>query len=132
MIEYLLTLLLPNYKTATLSRGYGRKSKGYRVLQENDNAGEVGDEPLQFKTKFPEAIVAVDEQRKRGISSLIATFNPEVILLDDAFQHRKVKAGLNILLTTYDKLYKNDFLLPTGDLREPVMGAQRASIVSSN
>ncbi|MGB8706229.1 MAG: tetraacyldisaccharide 4'-kinase [Gillisia sp.] len=129
MIEYLLTLLLPNHKTATLSRGYGRKSKGYRVLQENDHAGEVGDEPLQFKTKFPEAIVAVDEQRKRGISSLIATFNPEVILLDDAFQHRKVKAGLNILLTTYDKLYKNDFLLPTGDLREPVMGAQRASIV---
>src|SRR5690606_28359226 len=89
----------------------------------------VGDEPLQFKTKFPEVIVAVDENRQRGIDKLIETENPDVIILDDAFQHRKVKAGLNILLTTYGDLYTDDLLLPAGNLREPVSGAGRAEIV---
>ena len=129
MIEYLLTLLLPNYTTATLSRGYGRKTKGYRVLQKSDTASQVGDEPLQFKNKFPNAVVAVDEQRKKGITNLMESHSPEVILLDDAFQHRKVEAGLNILLTTYNNLYIEDFLLPTGNLREPALGAKRATIV---
>lgn len=129
LIEYLLRLLLPQYKTATLSRGYGRKSKGYLLLTKEDRAERVGDEPLQFKKKFPEAIVAVDENRQRGISNLLAGYQPEVVLLDDAFQHRKVKAGLNILLTSYEKVYIDDTLLPAGNLREPVKGAARADII---
>ena len=129
MIEYLLTLLISNYKTATLSRGYGRDSTGFYLLDGSETAEMVGDEPLQFKTKFKHAIVAVDEKRTRGISLLLANCSPEVILLDDAFQHRKVKAGLNILLTTYDQLYVDDFILPTGNLREFVSGARRAQII---
>ena len=129
MIEYLLTLLISNYKTATLSRGYGRDSTGFYLLDGSETAEMVGDEPLQFKTKFKHAIVAVDEKRTRGISLLLANCSPEVILLDDAFQHRKVKAGLNILLTTYDQLYVDDFILPTGNLREPASGAKRAHII---
>lgn len=129
MIEYLLRLLLPKFKIGTLSRGYGRRSKGYIVLQGNELAEMVGDEPLQFKKKFPESIVAVDEKRKRGIANLLSAYHPDVILLDDAFQHRKVKAGFNILLTGYEKLYPDDKLLPAGNLREPVGGASRAQVV---
>ena len=129
MIEYLLTLLISNHKTATLSRGYGRNSTGFHLLTEGETAEMVGDEPLQFKSKFKRAIVAVDEKRKRGISRLQSSCSPDVILLDDAFQHRKVKAGLNILLTTYNNLYVDDFILPTGNLREPISGAQRAKII---
>jgi tetraacyldisaccharide 4'-kinase len=129
MIEYLLTLLISNYKTATLSRGYGRDSSGFHLLEGSETAEMVGDEPLQFKLKFKGAIVAVDEKRTRGISLLQANCSPEVILLDDAFQHRKVKAGLNILLTTYNELYIDDFILPTGNLREPASGAKRAHII---
>jgi len=129
MIEYLLTLLISNHKTATLSRGYGRNSSGFYLLDGNETAEMVGDEPLQFKSKFRRAIVAVDEKRTRGISMLQSSSSPEVILLDDAFQHRKVKAGLNILLTTYNELYIDDFILPTGNLREPASGAQRAQII---
>ncbi|MCF4102423.1 tetraacyldisaccharide 4'-kinase [Gillisia sp. M10.2A] len=129
MIEYLLVLLGPNYKTATLSRGYGRATKGFHLLKETDDATEVGDEPLQFKTKFKDSIVAVDEKRVRGISVLQEKCAPEVVLLDDAFQHRKVRAGLYILLTTYGQLYSKDYILPMGDLREPRAGAKRANIV---
>jgi tetraacyldisaccharide 4'-kinase len=129
MIEYLLTLLLSNHKTATLSRGYGRNSSGFHLLDGSETAEMVGDEPLQFKSKFRRAIIAVDEKRTRGISMLRSGSSPEVILLDDAFQHRKVKAGLNILLTTYNELYIDDFILPTGNLREPASGAQRAQII---
>lgn len=129
MIEYLLRLLMPEYRVATLSRGYGRKSRGFYLLQGTETASMVGDEPLQFKVKFPQAIIAVDENRQRGISRLHSETSPEVILLDDAFQHRKVKPGLNILLTTYGNLYSNDFILPTGNLREPVTGAGRAHII---
>ncbi|HZJ35124.1 MAG TPA: tetraacyldisaccharide 4'-kinase [Gillisia sp.] len=129
MIEYLLTLLISNYKTATLSRGYGRNFSGFHLLDGSETAEIVGDEPLQFKSKFRRAIVAVDEKRTRGISLLQSSCTPEVILLDDAFQHRKVEAGLNILLTTYNELYIDDFMLPTGNLREPASGAQRAQII---
>ncbi|MBK5194337.1 MAG: tetraacyldisaccharide 4'-kinase [Flavobacteriaceae bacterium] len=129
MIEYLLTLLISNYKTATLSRGYGRNSSGFHLLDGSETAEMVGDEPLQFKSKFRRAIVAVDEKRTRGISLLQSSCSPDVILLDDAFQHRKVEAGLNIILTTYNELYIDDFILPTGNLREPASGAQRAQII---
>lgn len=129
MIEYLLRLLMPEYRVATLSRGYGRKTRGFHLLQGTEIASMVGDEPLQFKVNFPNARVAVDEDRQRGISLLHSESSPEVILLDDSFQHRKVKAGLNILLTSYGNLYVNDFVLPTGNLREPASGASRANIV---
>ena len=129
MIEYLLRFLLPQYRTATLSRGYGRSTKGFILLDSKDAATHVGDEPLQFKLKFPGAAIAVDGNRQRGISNLLSGSNPEVILLDDAFQHRKVKAGLNILLTSYDNIYYKDFMLPTGNLREPAIGAERAQII---
>lgn len=129
MVEYLINYLKKEYLVATLSRGYGRTSKGFHLLNGKENAERVGDEPLQFKTKFPEATVAVDENRQRGIAELLHKENPEVIILDDAFQHRKVKAGLNILLTTYDNLYIEDYLLPAGNLREPISGAKRSQIV---
>ncbi|MBZ9630690.1 tetraacyldisaccharide 4'-kinase [Salegentibacter sp. LM13S] len=129
MIEYLLKLLLPDFEVATLSRGYKRTTKGYKVLSGNETAAEVGDEPLQFKRKFKEALIAVDADRQHGIEKLQQE-NAEIILLDDAFQHRKVRAGLNILLTTYGDLYVNDFMLPTGYLREPTVGADRARIVT--
>lgn len=128
MIEYLLKLLLPKFTVASLSRGYKRSTKGYHLLSGKETAGEVGDEPLQFKRKFNRAIVAVDADRQNGIFQLKKQ-NPEVILLDDAFQHRKVEAGLNILLTAYGDLYVDDFMLPTGNLREPTGGAERAKIV---
>ncbi|PKD18241.1 tetraacyldisaccharide 4'-kinase [Salegentibacter salinarum] len=128
MIEYLLKLLLPDFKVATLSRGYKRTSKGYKLLNGNETAAEVGDEPLQFKRKFKNALIAVDVDRQNGTVKLQQE-SAEIILLDDAFQHRKVKAGLNILLTAYGDLYVNDFMLPTGNLREPTLGAERAKIV---
>mgnify|MGYP003134421663 CR=1 FL=1 len=114
---------------ATLSRGYGRTTKGFKMVEVSDHAFEVGDEPLQFKNKFPEAVVAVDEIRTRGINNLMTNSSPEIILLDDAFQHRKVTAGLNILLTRYEDLYVQDLMLPTGNLREPISGADRAKII---
>lgn len=129
MIEYLLKMLLEQKRVATLSRGYGRKTSGFILLNGTESPQEVGDEPLQFKLKFPGAIVAVDEKRQRGISRLSSKEAPEVILLDDAFQHRKVRAGLNILLTSYGNIYNNDYMLPTGNLREPTGGAKRAAII---
>lgn len=129
MVEYLIKHISPHHRVATLSRGYGRSTNGFYLLNKNDIAGKVGDEPLQFKNKFPHVHVAVDEDRQRGIAGLVNTVNPEVIILDDAFQHRKVKAGLYILLTTYANLYTEDYLLPGGNLREPVSGAKRADII---
>jgi tetraacyldisaccharide 4'-kinase len=129
MIEYLLRLLLTQCRLATLSRGYGRKTSGYLELKGNEPAEAVGDEPLQFKVKFPQVQIAVDEDRRNGIEKLISNYDPDVILLDDAFQHRKVRAGLNILLTAYNNIYAEDFILPAGNLREPRAGASRAQII---
>ena len=96
----------------------------------NENGSYVGDEPLQFKTKFPEVQVAVDEQRVRGIENLLKLQQkPEVVLLDDAYQHRKVKPSHSILLTTFDNLYAKDLILPAGNLREPKSGAKRADLI---
>jgi tetraacyldisaccharide 4'-kinase len=131
MIEYLINLLKEDYKVATLSRGYKRKTKGFLLANAHSSAETLGDEPFQFYNKFKgEIIVAVDEDRVNGINSLKKEDTSiDVILLDDAFQHRKVKAGLNILLTTYNNPYYNDFVLPTGNLREPKNGAKRADII---
>ncbi|MFD1601735.1 tetraacyldisaccharide 4'-kinase [Flavobacterium artemisiae] len=129
-IEYLIRLLSDKYKIATLSRGYKRKSDGFVLADENANAEILGDEPFQFYQKFPNVMVAVDANRTNGITQLLSqNEKPEIILLDDAYQHRKVKAGFYILLTSYDDLYADDFMLPTGNLRESRSGAERANIV---
>lgn len=129
-IEYLIRLLADTYKIATLSRGYKRQSEGFVLADATSNAAVLGDEPFQFFQKFPNVQVAVDANRTNGITQLLSqTTKPEVILLDDAYQHRKVKAGFYILLTAFDDLYADDFMLPTGNLRESRSGANRANIV---
>jgi tetraacyldisaccharide 4'-kinase len=129
-IEYLIRLLSDKYKVATLSRGYKRQSEGFVLANSTSDAVQLGDEPFQFYQKFNDIQVAVDANRKNGIEQLLSSSNsPEVILLDDAFQHRKVKAGFYILLTSYGDLYCNDFMLPTGNLRESRSGVQRANVV---
>jgi tetraacyldisaccharide 4'-kinase len=129
-VEYLIRMLQSQFSLATLSRGYGRSTKGFRIAGENDGTPEIGDEPLQYFKKFPGIIVAVDESRRDGIKKLMALDTPpEVIMLDDAYQHRWVKPGLSLLLTDYQKLYSDDYLLPAGRLREPVSGAKRADVI---
>jgi len=129
-IEHLIRLLSPYINVATLSRGYKRKSKGFRLISPRDNAKQSGDEPLQFKKKYPNIPVAVSESRNIGIP-LLVKHHPEVeaILLDDAFQHRSVVPGLNILLTEQNNLFTDDFLMPSGRLREPRISYERANII---
>ncbi|MBC2844560.1 tetraacyldisaccharide 4'-kinase [Winogradskyella flava] len=130
MIEYLVRLLKDAKSVATLSRGYKRVTEGYVLGDNNSRADTIGDEPYQFLRKFNDIKVAVDGNRQNGIEQLLSLKDkPEVILLDDAYQHRKVKAGFNILLTSYDQLYYGDIVLPTGNLREPRSGAKRADII---
>jgi len=131
MIEYLTRLLKDSQKVATLSRGYKRQTKEFVIADENATAQSIGDEPFQFYNKFGNQIlVAVDANRQNGIAELQKQKNkPSVILLDDAYQHRKVKAGCNVLLTTYSNPYFNDYVLPTGNLREPRIGAKRSHII---
>lgn len=129
-IEYLIRLLNPNYKVGVLSRGYGRNTKGFILANKSNTAQEIGDEPLQFFKKFKNITVAVDEKRVRGIEHLGELKNgPEIVLLDDAFQHRHVKAGFYVMLTKYDDLFTNDFVLPAGNLRERRVGVKRANVV---
>lgn len=128
-IEYLIRLLSPKYKVATLSRGYKRTTEGFILADGTASAETLGDEPYQFHGKFPEILVAVDANRTNGITQLLRQGNPGVILLDDAFQHRKVKAGFYILLTAYGDLYADDFVLPMGNLRESRNGAKRADVI---
>ena len=129
-IEMLVRLLKDQYKVAVLSRGYKRKSKGFLVATPSVSVEELGDEPFQLFSKFPAIIVAVDANRVHGIEQLL-TFDdaPELVLLDDAYQHRKVKGGCNILLTPYNDLYVDDCMLPTGNLRESAAGAKRAQVI---
>ena len=130
--EYLVNLLKDNYHVATLSRGYGRKTKGFKQADQNSTYQDLGDEPLQYFKKFPDIQVAVDEDRVKGVEHLLweqGVEKPEVILLDDAFQHRRIEAGLNILLTEYQHLYCDDFLFPTGTLRDVKSAAKRADII---
>ena len=131
MIEYLARLLKDRYRVATLSRGYGRKTYGFRLASDHDDATTLGDEPFQFYRKFTPTIdVAVGEERALAIPFLLAEGKgTEVILLDDAYQHRTVKPGLNILLTSYGKPFYTDHVLPMGQLRESRQGARRADII---
>lgn len=126
--EYLIRLL-KDYKLAVLSRGYGRKTKGFLLADAQSSAAQIGDEPYQMHRKFQHITVAVDEKRTEGIRLLRKHVEPEVVLLDDAYQHRYVKAGLNILLTDYNRLMTRDLLLPAGRLREPLGGKERAHLV---
>lgn len=130
MVEYLVETLQKKYKIATLSRGYKRETKGFLIANEQTKAIDIGDEPMQIHQKFPDIFVAVAEERVMGIPQLLYEKpETEVIILDDAFQHREVKAGLNILLTDYDHLYSKDFLLPTGSLRDIKSSSKRADII---
>lgn len=129
-IEYLIRILKPEFYIATLSRGYGRKTNGFVLSDTQSTAKEIGDEPLQFKKKFSGLRVAVDGDRVRGIKNLLKEYpSLQTILLDDAFQHRPVKPGLNIVLSDFSKLFVNDNLLPSGSLREFKSGIQRADII---
>ena len=129
-VEYLVRLLKETFHTAVLSRGYKRKSKGFVQAKADTTMPEIGDEPFQMKQKFPEVTVAVDKNRCHGIDMLVENDkNIDVILLDDAFQHRYVKPGINILLVDYHRLIIYDKLLPAGRLREPLSGKDRADVV---
>lgn len=131
MIEYLVRLLSREWKVATLSRGYGRKTKGIRIATEKDNAVTLGDEPFQFYRKFKgKVVVSVGEERALAIPYLMDEY-PDIgaILLDDAFQHRRVKPSFQILLTDFNRLFVKDYLLPAGRLRESKRGASRADVI---
>lgn len=126
-IEYLVQLLKPTYRVATLSRGYKRKTRGFVIADHSTLMHDIGDEPMQLYTRNPEITVSVCENRKLGVKGLLETDpSNEVILLDDVFQHRYVKPGLNILLTDYHKIFTRNYPLPTGNLREFRRGARRA------
>lgn len=129
-VEYLIRLLKDNYQIATVSRGYKRKTSGFVIGDSNSDYRQLGDEPAQFIKKFPDITVSVDESRVRGIKSIIA-LKPQtnVFLLDDAYQHRYVSAGLKILLTDYRNLYTRNYPLPAGNLREFRCGSNRADII---
>lgn len=130
--EYLIRLLSKDHQVAVLSRGYKRKSEGYVLATKDTPMAEIGDEPYQMKQKYPQIHMAVDKDRCHGIEQLMQkTVKPQtdVVILDDAYQHRYVKAGLNILLMDYHRLIHLDKLLPAGRLREPMSGSQRADIV---
>ncbi|HEY5499982.1 MAG TPA: tetraacyldisaccharide 4'-kinase, partial [Bacteroidales bacterium] len=130
--EYLIRLLSKSYQLAVLSRGYKRKSKGFLMADAHSKLADLGDEPLQMKSKFSDLVVAVDENRRRGIHQLMdATKKPfiDVILLDDAFQHRYVNPSISILLIDYNRMLSDDFLLPAGSLRESAGQMKRADIV---
>ncbi|MFI5133889.1 MAG: tetraacyldisaccharide 4'-kinase [Chitinophagales bacterium] len=130
MVEYLVENLKDKFNIATLSRGYKRKTKGYTLANENSTALEIGDEPMQFYLKFPDIPVAVGEQRLDAIRQLLQDKpGTQAIILDDAFQHRSIKAGLNILLTDYNNLFTRDFFLPTGDLRDLKSSYKRAEVI---
>ena len=129
-VEYLIRLLQDHSRVAVLSRGYKRKSHGFQIANESSTARTIGDEPFQMKQKFPKVIVAVDKNRVHGIEALNQKYQDiDVILLDDAFQHRYVKPGINILLVGYHGLIIYDTLLPAGRLREPLTGKNRADMV---
>jgi tetraacyldisaccharide 4'-kinase len=130
MVEYIVELLKPKFKLGTLSRGYKRRTKGYALANQYTTALEIGDEPMQFHSKFPEIAVASCEERLVGIPHLLQDVpDLQAIILDDAFQHRSVTAGLNIVLTEYNNLYSHDFFLPTGDLRDQWSSAKRAQVI---
>jgi tetraacyldisaccharide 4'-kinase len=130
MVEFLVLHLKGRFKVATLSRGYKRKTKGYALANESTTAIDIGDEPMQFYKKFPDVPIAIGEERLVAIPQLLHDRpKTQAVILDDAFQHRAVNAGLNILLTDCGNLFTRDFFLPTGDLRDARRSYRRAQII---
>ena len=128
--EFIISFLRNSYKTALLSRGYKRTTKGFRLADETSDSRIIGDEPFQLYRKFSDLTVAVDENRVNGVKQLLeAVPDLGVIVLDDAFQHRAIQPGISILLTDYSNLYSRDHLLPGGFLRENKNGSKRADII---
>ncbi len=129
-IEYLIELLQEHYYVATLSRGYGRKTRGFVPVTPRHTATQVGDEPLQLKLRFPGSQVVVCENRELAVPQLLMDDpRTDVLLLDDAFQHRAIVPGISVLLTDFSHLYTRDYILPLGRLREPRSAAQRAGVI---
>ena len=130
MVEYLVRTLKDGYKVATLSRGYKRNTRGYTLASAHSTAIDIGDEPMQFYRKFPDVPIAVGEERLAAIPQLLQDHpDTNVIILDDALQHRSINAGLNILLTECGNLFTRDFFIPTGDLRDVRQNYKRAQII---
>ncbi len=130
MVEYLIRLLSDRYSLVVLSRGYKRKSKGFYLANDITTIEEIGDEPFQYHSKFKNIHVAVNADRVEGVNTILATLpKTEIVLLDDAFQHRKIKASFYIMLTAYNDLFYNDLVLPAGNLRECKSGVKRANVV---
>lgn len=127
--EFIASLLKTSFNTAVLSRGYGRKTKGFILANNNSTSQQIGDEPLQIFNTVKGINVAVCEDRTTGVNHLIKVAKPDVIILDDAFQHRKIKGSFYILLTTYSNMFYDDFILPAGDLRETSGNKNRANII---
>jgi tetraacyldisaccharide 4'-kinase len=129
-VEMLVRMLKSDYRIAVLSRGYKRKSAGFIMASRHSLVSDIGDEPMQIKNKFPEISVAVDSDRVHGVNKLLRSkHRPEMIILDDAFQHRYIRPGLSIVLVDYNRPVFNDFLLPAGNLREPWRNIRRSHIV---
>jgi len=129
-VEYLVRLLQYRYRVATMSRGYKRHTQGFLVADESSNALRIGDEPMQYHMKYPELVVSVAEERMIGIPALLQRRpDVDVILLDDAYQHRSVKAGLTILITDYSRPFYSDHILPFGRLRESRDAYKRANVI---
>lgn len=130
MVDFLAAMLKGQYKIGTLSRGYKRRTRGYLMAGKDTTAVEIGDEPMQFHLRHPEIAVAVGEERIVAVPQLLYDRpETELIILDDAFQHRAITAGFNIILTDFNDLYTRDFYLPTGDLRDNISSARRADVI---
>ncbi len=130
MTEYLIRMFSKKYEVSTLSRGYGRKTRGFRMARENDSAGTIGDEPFQYFTKFSDIHVAVGERRALAIPFILAEEpGTDIILMDDAYQHRSVLPDFQILVTEFSRPFYNDHVMPSGRLREKRKGARRADAI---
>ena len=127
-VEYLIRIL-SNYKVCVLSRGYGRKTKGLIIVDTTSSSYDVGDEPLQIKQKFPQTKVIVCEKRKDGIKHILKDQDVDIIIMDDGFQHRRIKAGLNIIMNNYNEPFYSDKMLPLGKLRDQKISIDRAEII---
>jgi tetraacyldisaccharide 4'-kinase len=128
--EYLAELLMKNFKVATLSRGYKRKTRDFRIASPDSLVSEIGDEPMQIFLKFPDILVTVDRNRVHGVNKILLTApETEVIILDDGFQHRSITPGFSILLSDYERLFVRDHMLPYGSLREDKGNMRRADII---
>ena len=128
--EYLAELLQKDFKVATLSRGYKRKTRDFRIASSSSLVSDIGDEPMQLKRKFPDILVAVDRNRVHGANIILEKYSEtDVIILDDGFQHRSITPGFSILLSDFEKLFVRDHLMPFGSLRESVINIRRADII---